>query len=159
MIEGPGHIPIDQIKKNVDIQKKICNGAPFYVLGPLVTDIGSGFDHITAAIGGALAASYGADFLCYVTPSEHLGLPNCAEVKEGLIATRLAAHAGDLAKGIPNAKRKDLAISKLRKQRKWKEQIKMSLDPQKAKDIHSRLKSNTEDVCSMCGEFCPMKIT
>lgn len=159
MIEGPGHIPINQIKKNVDIQKKICNGAPFYVLGPLVTDIGCGYDHITAAIGGALAASYGADYLCYVTPSEHLGLPNCEEVKEGLIATRIAAHAADLAKGIPNAERQDLNISKLRKQRKWREQIKISLDPRKAKDIHSRLKSNVEDVCSMCGEFCPMKIT
>ncbi len=159
MIEGPGHIPINQIKKNVDIQKRVCNGAPFYVLGPLVTDIGCGYDHITAAIGGALAASYGADFLCYVTPSEHLGLPNCEEVKEGIIATRIAAHAADLAKGIPNAERRDYSISKFRKQRKWKEQINMSLDPRRARMIHSRLKSNIADICSMCGEFCPMRIT
>ncbi len=161
MIEGPGHIPIDQIKRNVDIQKRICHGAPFYVLGPLVTDIGCGYDHITAAIGGALAASYGADFLCYVTPSEHLGLPNCEEVKEGIIASRIAAHAADLAKGVPKAEKLDLAMSRLRKQRNWDRQIEMSLDPHKAKNIHSRLKAslNIDDVCSMCGEFCPMKIT
>jgi len=159
MVEGPGHIPINQIKRNVDIQKKVCNGAPFYVLGPLVTDIGYGYDHITAAIGGALAASYGADFLCYVTPSEHLGLPNSEEVKEGIIASRIAAHAADLAKGIPDAGKKDLKISRLRKQRKWQEQIQMALDPKKAKSIHSRVKSGPQDICSMCGEFCPMKIT
>lgn len=159
MVEGPGHIPINQIKKNVELEKKICGGAPFYVLGPLVTDIGAGFDHITAAIGGALAASYGADFLCYVTPSEHLGLPNNNEVKEGIIASRLAAHAADLAKDIPGAKKEDLIVSKLRKQRKWKQQMKLYFDPDKAKSIHSRVKSDTDDVCSMCEEFCPMKIT
>lgn len=158
MIEGPGHIPINQIKKNVDIEKRVCNGAPFYVLGPLVTDIGCGYDHITAAIGGALAASYGADFLCYVTPSEHLGLPNCEEVKEGLIASRIAAHAADLAKGIPGAEKMDYAISKFRKQRKWKEQINMSLDPNRARLIHSRLRVKITDACSMCGEFCPMRL-
>ncbi len=160
MIEGPGHIPINQIKKNVELEKKICNNAPFYVLGPLVTDIGCGYDHITAAIGGALAASYGADFLCYVTPSEHLGLPDAEEVKEGIIASRIAAHAADIAKGIPGAIRSDLLMSKFRKQRKWDKQIKMSLDPEKARKIHSRLKSrvNIQDVCSMCGEFCPMKV-
>ena len=161
IIEGPGHIPVNQIKKNVDIQKRVCHKAPFYVLGPLVTDIGCGYDHITAAIGGALAASYGADFLCYVTPSEHLGLPNCEEVKEGIIASRIAAHAADLAKGIPGAEKLDIAMSRFRKQRKWSQQLKMAFDPQKAKNIHSRLKSNIniEDVCSMCGEFCPMKIS
>ncbi|MFH0731859.1 MAG: phosphomethylpyrimidine synthase ThiC [Candidatus Omnitrophota bacterium] len=159
MVEGPGHIPINEIKRNVDIQKKLCNGAPFYVLGPLVTDIGCGYDHITSAIGGALAASFGADFLCYVTPSEHLGLPSVEDVKEGIIAARIAAHAADIAKNIPNADRKDYRMSKLRKQRKWKQQIGLSFDPKRSEKIFSRLKTDTKDVCSMCGDFCPMKAT
>jgi len=159
MIEGPGHIPLDQIKKNIDIQKRVCNEAPFYVLGPLVTDIGCGYDHITSAIGGALASSYGADFLCYVTPSEHLGLPDCEEVKEGIIATRIAAHAGDLVKNKPRAIKKDYQMSKFRKQRNWEKQISLSLDPEHAEKIYSKIKAGKSDVCSMCGEFCPMKLT
>ncbi|MBN1405454.1 MAG: phosphomethylpyrimidine synthase ThiC [Candidatus Omnitrophica bacterium] len=158
MIEGPGHVPINQIKKNVDIEKKVSDGAPFYVLGPLVTDIGCGYDHITAAIGGALAASFGADFLCYVTPSEHLGLPTSDEVKEGIIASRIAAHAADLAKGVAGAEKIDYSMSRFRRKRNWKKQISLALNPEKARAIHSRLKTNTHDACSMCDDFCPMKI-
>jgi len=157
MIEGPGHVPIQNIKKNVELQKKYCNGAPFYVLGPLVTDIAPGYDHITSAIGGALAASYGVDFLCYVTAAEHLGLPNIEEVKEGVITSKIAAHAADIAKGIPNAMEWDNKMSKARANLDWKKMLELSIDPEKAKLIRDRCVDADPEVCSMCGKFCSIK--
>lgn len=157
MIEGPGHIPIQQIQANVLLEKSLCHSAPFYVLGPLVTDIAPGYDHITAAIGGAIAASSGADFLCYVTPAEHLRLPTIEDVKEGIIATRIAAHAGDIAKGIPGASEKDLQLSKMREKRKWAKQLEFALDPVKARKYRKESSPGTSDVCTMCGEFCAIK--
>jgi len=158
MIEGPGHVPFNQIEKNIKLQKKICNGAPFYVLGPLVTDIAPGYDHITGAIGGTLAAYYGADFLCYVTPAEHLRLPTIEDVKDGLIASKIAAHAADIAKGIKGSQEIDLAMSKARAKRDWKKQIEFSIDPEKAKRFRYARHPEEEDVCTMCGEFCSLKI-
>ncbi|MCX5727224.1 MAG: phosphomethylpyrimidine synthase ThiC, partial [Candidatus Saganbacteria bacterium] len=159
MIEGPGHIPIQQIQRNVLLEKKLCNNAPFYVLGPLVTDVAAGYDHISAAIGGALAASYGADFLCYVTPSEHLGLPNLSDVKEGIIAARIAAHVGDIVKGVKGAKEWDLEMSKARKALNWEKQIELSVDPVSAAEIRDlRSAREKNDTCTMCGEFCAMKV-
>lgn len=158
MIEGPGHVPINQIKKNVALEKKICNGAPFYVLGPLVTDVGSGYDHITCAIGGALAAGYGADFLCYVTPSEHLRHPTLADVRDGVIASRIAAHAGDIAKGIKGAIEWDRLMSEARRKRDWKKQIKLSIDPKRAADLRSSSVPMQSGVCTMCGRYCSIKL-
>jgi phosphomethylpyrimidine synthase len=157
MIEGPGHIPLDQIAENVRLEKELCGGAPFYVLGPLVTDVAPGYDHITSAIGGALAAFVGADYLCYVTPSEHLGLPDEKDVKEGVIATRIAAHAADVARGFPKARFWDDEISRYRKRRDWEGQIKTSLDPEKARSYLGDV-SQKEDYCSMCSEYCAIKI-
>ncbi len=159
MIEGPGHIPLNQIQKNVQMEKKLCNNAPFYVLGPLVTDVAAGYDHISAAIGGAMAASFGADFLCYVTASEHLRHPSETDVHEGVIAARIAAHAGDIAKGIKNAARWDRAISLARKKRDWKKQIELSIDPQKAKLYRYSVLTDKLDVCSMCGDYCSIKMS
>jgi len=159
MVEGPGHIPIDEIEANVRLEKSICDGAPFYVLGPLVTDIGAGYDHIVGAIGGALAAYYGADFLCYVTPSEHLGLPNVQEVREGVIVSRIAAHAADIAKGIKGAKLPDLEVSRARFSLNWQKVFKYLIDPEKAKKIFKRSPSKGDLTCTMCGEFCAMKKT
>jgi phosphomethylpyrimidine synthase len=158
MIEGPGHIPLDEIEMNVNIEKKVCHGAPFYVLGPIVTDVAPGYDHIVSAIGGAVAASHGADFLCYVTPSEHLSIPSLEDVKEGVIAARIAAHAGDIAKGIPGAKEWDKKIALARKKMDWKKQFKLVIDPERAKETRNRLKPHLEEVCSMCGEFCSIKL-
>ena len=158
MVEGPGHVPINQVEANVQIQKTLCKGAPFYVLGPLVTDVAPGYDHITSAIGGALAAAAGVDFLCYVTPSEHLGLPGVEEVREGIIAARIAAHAGDIAKGIPGAAQWDLDMSKARKARDWKRQEELSIDPQKFKKYRKERGAHDEEVCSMCSQFCAMKV-
>ncbi|MCD5390494.1 phosphomethylpyrimidine synthase ThiC [candidate division NPL-UPA2 bacterium] len=158
MIEGPGHIPLNEIEANVLLEKKLCRGAPFYVLGPLVTDIAPGYDHITAAIGGAIAASAGADFLCYVTPSEHLRLPTVEDVREGVIATRIAAHAADIAKGIKGASDWDLKVSKLRKARKWEEQMKLVLDPERARKYRQESKPEMSDVCTMCGQYCALKV-
>jgi len=157
IIEGPGHIPIQNIKKNVELQKQYCNGAPFYVLGPLVTDIAPGYDHITSAIGGAIAASYGVDFLCYVTAAEHLGLPTIEEVKEGVIASKIAAHAADIAKGIPNSQRWDDEMSQARANLDWKKMLELSIDPVKAKLIRDRCVDADPEVCSMCGKFCSIK--
>ncbi|MFW6129418.1 MAG: phosphomethylpyrimidine synthase ThiC, partial [Candidatus Aminicenantaceae bacterium] len=157
MVEGPGHIPLDQIEMNVKIQKRVCHGAPFYVLGPLVTDIAAGYDHIVSSIGGAIAAAAGADFLCYVTPSEHLGLPSIDDVREGLIASQIAAHAGDIVKNKKGAIEKDLEISKARKLLNWKEQKKHALDPHKFEEIRKKRKTKSK-ACSMCGNFCAMKI-
>jgi phosphomethylpyrimidine synthase len=159
MIEGPGHIPLHQIEENIRMQKKICHNAPFYVLGPLVTDIAPGYDHITSAIGGCLAAFYGADFLCYVTPSEHLGLPNVDEVREGVIASRIAAHAADIAKGLPGSMNWDNEMSTARSNLDWKQMIYLSINPDIARTIRERCTDADEDVCSMCGRFCSVKIS
>jgi len=158
MIEGPGHVPMDQITANVILQKKICNGAPFYVLGPIVTDIAPGYDHITSAIGGAIAGSAGADYLCYVTPSEHLRLPTCEDVIEGVIASKIAAHAADIAKGIPGAIDKDIAMAKSRKNLDWKKQIELALDPERAKRMRDSSKPGDDEVCTMCADFCAIKV-
>lgn len=158
MIEGPGHVPIDQIKTNIQIQKKLCSGAPFYVLGPLVTDCAPGYDHITSAIGGALAGSYGADFLCYVTPAEHLRLPTVEDVREGVIASKIAAHAADIAKGVPGAMERDLKMARCRKKLDWEGQIEASLDPERARAMRDSRRPEDEEVCTMCGEFCAIKV-
>ena len=157
MVEGPGHVPINQIETNMILQKKLCNDAPFYVLGPIVTDIAPGYDHITSAIGGALAAFYGADFLCYVTPSEHLGLPTPNDVRDGVVVTRIAAHAADLARGSKKAFELNKAMSEYRKALDWEGQIKCAIDPQKIIDFRKGRDLN-DNVCSMCGEFCSMKL-
>jgi phosphomethylpyrimidine synthase len=159
MIEGPGHVPLDQVKANILLEKKICNGAPFYVLGPLVTDIAPGYDHITSAIGGAVAGASGADFICYVTPSEHLGLPSESDVKAGIIAVRIAAHAADIAKGVKGAMEWDIEMSKARKKRDWKRQFELSIDPRMAREYRKRSGSSLKDACTMCGQFCSMKIS
>lgn len=159
IVEGPGHIPINEIEANIKLQKTICDNAPFYVLGPLVTDIGAGYDHIVAAIGGALAGYYGADFLCYVTPSEHLGLPNVEEVREGIIALKIAAHAADIGKNIAPALNRDLAVSRARYALDWNKMINLLIDPLKAKKIFMRKHSHSSLTCTMCGEFCAMKKT
>jgi len=159
MIEGPGHVPLNQIQKNMELQKKLCNNAPFYVLGPLVTDVAAGYDHITSVIGATLAGYHGADFLCYVTPSEHLSIPTIEDVKEGVIAYRIAAHSADVAKGLKGAIEWDRKVSEYRTKRDWKNHINSSLDPEKAESIYKRLKIKTKDVCTMCGEFCPLKIS
>ena len=158
MIEGPGHVPMDQVETNVLLEKRLCHGAPFYVLGPLVTDICPGYDHITGAIGGAMAAAAGADFLCYVTPSEHLGLPRVKDVREGVIASKIAAHAGDIAKRIPGAADRDLEMARSRKKMDWERQIELSLDPVKAREFRKDRPASDGDVCSMCSEYCAIKI-
>ncbi|MDD5594881.1 MAG: phosphomethylpyrimidine synthase ThiC, partial [Candidatus Omnitrophica bacterium] len=158
MIEGPGHVPLQQIKKNILLEKKICHGAPFYVLGPLVTDVAAGYDHISASIGGAIAASLGADFLCYVTASEHLRHPSVEDVREGVIASRIAAHSADIAKGLPSAISWDKAMSQARKKRDWKKQIELSIDPEKAKKYRASSKPHLLDVCTMCGKYCSIKL-
>lgn len=157
MVEGPGHIPLDQVEMNIRLQKRLCQEAPFYVLGPLVTDIAPGYDHIVSAIGGAIAAAAGADFLCYVTPSEHLGLPSVEDVKEGLMASKIAAHAADIVKGVKGAIDRDLKVSKARKKLDWGAQRKIVLDPQKFDEVRKRRKSKSA-ACSMCGEYCAMRI-
>ena len=157
MIEGPGHMPLDQIAANMKIQQSVCKGAPFYVLGPLVTDVAPGYEHITAAIGGAIAASAGASFLCYVTPAEHLRLPNRDDVKEGIIASRIAAHAADIAKGIPGAKEWDRKMAQARARLDWEEQFSLAIDPEKARRYRAESKPEKEDTCSMCGNFCAVK--
>ncbi len=158
MIEGPGHMPMDQIEANILLQKRLCNGAPFYVLGPLVTDIAPGYDHITGAIGGAIAAAAGADFLCYVTPAEHLKLPNAEDVREGVIASKIAAHAADIAKGIPGAMERDIAMARCRNNLDWKGQIELSLDPEKARRFREEGGTYKGDACSMCGSYCAIKV-
>nr|MBU1328795.1 phosphomethylpyrimidine synthase ThiC [Candidatus Omnitrophota bacterium] len=158
IIEGPGHVPLDQIETNVILEKRLCNNAPFYVLGPLVTDVAPGYDHITGAIGGALAAFYGADFLCYVTPSEHLRIPDEEDVKNGVIASRIAGHAADIARKIPGALNWDRAISELRVKRDWKGQIKKSIDPVRAQKLRKFSISVDKDFCTMCSDYCSMKI-
>jgi len=157
MVEGPGHVPLNQIVANIEMQKRICKGAPFYVLGPLVTDVAAGYDHITAAIGGAIAAAAGADYLCYVTPTEHLSLPDPEDVREGIMASRIAAHAADIVKGVKGAWEWDLEMSKARKNLDWKKQIELALDPKKVSEFHDKHKTKG-DACSMCGKYCAMEI-
>ena len=157
MIEGPGHVPINQIEANVLLEKSICNGAPFYVLGPLVTDIAPGYDHITGAIGGAIAASAGADFLCYVTPSEHVRLPSLDDVKEGVVASKIAAHAADIAKNVPGAIEMDAAMSKARAKRDWKKQFELAIDNEKPARYRKESAPASKDVCTMCGDYCSIK--
>ena len=157
MIEGPGHVPLDQVAANMKIQKTLCHNAPFYVLGPLVTDIGAGYDHITSAIGGAVAAWHGADMLCYVTPAEHLRLPSLLDVKEGIAAAKIAAHAGDLAKGVTTFEEKDNKMSRARKAYDWEAQQALCFDKEKFSRYREAGTNDDNDECSMCGEFCPMK--
>ena len=159
MVEGPGHMPMDQIAANMKIQQSICMGAPFYVLGPLVTDIAPGYDHITSAIGGAIAAQNGAAFLCYVTPAEHLALPNVEDVKQGIIASKIAAHAADIAKGVRGAREIDDKMADARKNLDWDAQFECALDPETAKAIRDSRKPEDDhsDTCSMCGKFCAVR--
>ena len=157
MVEGPGHMPMDQIEANMKIQQTICCGAPFYVLGPLVTDIAPGYDHITSAIGGAIAAASGAAFLCYVTPAEHLALPNVDDVKQGIIASRIAAHAADVAKGLPGAKDWDFEMSEARRNLDWEKQFELAIDPEKARRYRAESKPEKEDTCTMCGKMCAVR--
>ena len=157
MVEGPGHMPLDQITTNVSLEKSLCRGAPFYVLGPLVTDIGAGYDHITCAIGGAIAAAAGADFLCYVTPAEHLSLPDAEDVKMGVIASRIAAHAADVVKGVKGAWEWDKNMSLARKQLDWETQAKLSLDPERVRQVRSKYATKGQ-ACSMCGKYCAMAL-
>ena len=157
MIEGPGHMALNEIEANMLLQKKLCHGAPFYVLGPLVTDIAPGYDHITSAIGGAIAATYGADFLCYVTPAEHLRLPNLDDMKEGIIASKIAAHAADIAKGVPGAIEWDNKMSKARADIDWNTMFDLALEPEKAKKYRAESKPHDEESCTMCGKMCSMR--
>jgi len=157
MVEGPGHVPLDQVEASVRVQKALCKGAPFYVLGPLVTDIAAGYDHIAGAIGGALAAMAGADFLCYVTPSEHLALPTIEDVREGVIAARIAAHVADIVRLGEKARIQDLEISRARAKLDWEAQYKLSIDPEKARRIRTRAKLRA-GTCSMCGEYCVYRV-
>lgn len=160
IIEGPGHLPLNHVEVNIKLQKSICKEAPFYVLGPLVTDCGMGYDHIAAAIGGALAGFYGADFLCYVTPSEHIRLPDKEDVKEGVVASKIAAHAADLAKGYKRAWKRDSRMAEARRNFDWGTQILLSFDPEKVRSMRAeRPPVEDERVCSMCGEFCAIKIS
>ncbi len=158
MIEGPGHVPLHMIKENIEMQKKHCDGAPFYVLGPLVTDCSPGYDHLTGAIGGALAAFYGADFLCYLTPKEHLGLPDIQDVIDGVIASKIAAHAADIARGIPGARDRDDEMSRARSNLDWEAMYRISMNPEKARAIREETGKEDADVCTMCGDFCSAKI-
>lgn len=157
IVEGPGHMAINEIEANMILQKKLCHGAPFYVLGPLVTDVAPGYDHITAAIGGAIAATYGADFLCYVTPSEHLRLPNLEDMKEGIVATKIAAHAADIAKGIDGARDWDNKMSKARADIDWNTMFELALEPEKPKRYRAESKPHDEESCTMCGKMCSMR--
>lgn len=159
IVEGPGHVPLNEIEANVILEKKICYNAPFYVLGPIVTDVAMGYDHISASIGAAVAAGYGVDFICYVTPGEHLRLPTLEDVKLGVIGARIAAHAGDIAKGVKGAAEWDRTLSERRKDMDWGEQIKLSIDPITAERLRNESKPTLEEnVCTMCGEYCAIKI-
>ena len=157
IIEGPGHMPLDQIEANMKIQQTICKGAPFYVLGPLVTDVAPGYDHITSAIGGAIAATYGASFLCYVTPAEHLRLPNLEDMKEGIVASKIAAHAADIAKGIKGAKAWDYQMSTARKNLDWEKMFELAIDPEKARRYREESTPEHADTCTMCGKMCAVR--
>lgn len=159
LVEGPGHMAMNEIAANMTLQKRLCHGAPFYVLGPLVTDIAPGYDHITSAIGGAIAAANGADFLCYVTPAEHLRLPDLSDVKEGIIASRIAAHAADIAKGHPGARELDNRMSDARRRIDWEEMFSCAIDPKKAREYFESAPPSDKHSCSMCGKMCAMRTT
>jgi len=157
-VEGPGHVPLHQVAANMQIQKTLCENAPFYILGPLVTDVSLGYDHIAGAIGGAVAAMAGADFLCYVTPAEHLRLPSVDDVREGVIASRIAAHAADIARGLPGAMDWDNAVTRAKIDLDWKRIIELGIDPEKAQRYRQSLPpQDDEHLCSMCGEFCAVR--
>ena len=158
MVEGPGHLLFSEIEANILLEKKLCHGAPFYVLGPVVTDVAPGYDHITSAIGGAYAASSGADFLCYVTAGEHLRLPTLEDVRQGVVVTRIAAHVGDISKGVKGAIDWDRKMAEMRKKRDWKKQVELAIDPNLAREIRATSKPHLSDVCTMCGEYCALKI-
>jgi phosphomethylpyrimidine synthase len=158
MVEGPGHVPINQIKANIEIQKTVCKDAPFYVLGPLVTDLAPGYDHITSAIGGAIAAASGADFLCYVTPAEHLAIPDIDDVKEGVIASKIAAEAGDIAKGVNGAWEREVEMATARKNFDWEKQFELAFDQEKPTKCRERKHISEQDMCTMCGEFCALRL-
>ncbi|MBI2852621.1 MAG: phosphomethylpyrimidine synthase ThiC [Chloroflexi bacterium] len=158
MVKGPGHMPLNHIKDTITLQKSLCKGAPYFVFGPLLTDLGVGYDHINAAIGGAISSWYGAEFLCYVTPAEHIGNPDVSQVREGVIAARIAAHAGDLAKGMPQAIQWDLDISNARRDLNWIEQIRLAIDPQYAEYIRKTRNEGEISTCAMCGKFCAMAL-
>ena len=158
MIEGPGHVPLHMIKENIEMQKKYCDGAPFNVLGPLVTDCSPGYDHLSGAIGGALAAWYGADFLCYLTPMEHLGLPDVKHVVDGVIASKIAAHAADVARGLPGARERDDAMSRARSNLDWDSMYRLAFNPEHARELRRGTKHDDAEVCTMCGDFCSAKI-
>ena len=158
MVEGPGHVPYDQIAANMKLEKRLCRNAPFYVLGPLVTDIAPGYDHITSAIGGTLAAVSGADFLCYVTPAEHLALPDIDDVHTGVITARIAAHAADLVKGVPGAREWDLKMAQARKELDWQAQLDLAIDPELAREKRGARNPQDEGACSMCGDYCAVEI-
>lgn len=159
MVEGPGHVPLNQVTAHVQLQKELCKGVPFYVLGPIVTDIAPGYDHITSAIGGAIAAAAGADFLCYVTPTEHLSLPNPTDVRNGVMAARIAAHAADIVKGVKSAWEWDKKMSHYRRKRDWQGQFNTCIDPIVAKNIRERGRPQNDEVCSMCAEYCVFKLS
>ena len=158
MVEGPGHVPFDQISANMKLEKRLCHNAPFYVLGPLVTDVAPGYDHITAAIGGTMAAVNGADFLCYVTPAEHLALPTIQDVHDGVIVSRIAAHAADIVKGVAGAREWDLKMARARKVLDWDRQMDLAIDPELARSKRSARNPSGEEACSMCGEYCAVKM-
>ena len=157
MVEGPGHMALNEIEANMRLEKRLCHNAPFYVLGPLVTDIAPGYDHITAAIGGAVAASSGADFLCYVTPAEHLRLPDAQDVRDGLVATKIAAHAADIAKGIPGARDRDNRMSDARRRMNWEEQFGLAIDPVRPRKVFESAPPSNEGTCTMCGKMCAVR--
>ncbi len=157
MVEGPGHVPMDQIEANMVLEKSLCHKAPFYVLGPIVTDIAPGYDHITGAIGGAIAAKAGADFLCYITPAEHLALPNVDDVKRGVIATKIAAHAADIANNIPGATERDTAMAEAREDLNWEKQFELAIDPEIARMYRKERNPSDSETCTMCGKFCAIK--
>ncbi|MCL5046072.1 MAG: phosphomethylpyrimidine synthase ThiC, partial [Actinobacteria bacterium] len=158
MVEGPGHVPVPQIEATILLEKQLCHGAPYFVLGTLVTDIAPGYDHITAAIGGTIAATAGADFICYVTPAEHLGLPSAQDVREGVIAARIAAHAADLAKGVKGAWAWDLEMARARKALDWEAQFRLAIDPEKPRRFRMERNPDGSEACSMCGKHCAMKL-
>ncbi|MFZ5649877.1 MAG: phosphomethylpyrimidine synthase ThiC [Bacillota bacterium] len=158
MVKGPGHVPLNQLKATVTLQKSLCKGAPYFVFGPVATDIAAGYDHISAAIGGAVSAWAGAEFLCYVTAPEHIGLPDAEQVREGVIAARIAAHAADLARGLPGAAQWDLEISRARKDLNWKKQIELSIDPVRAAKLRKERSDDSSEGCAMCGKYCAMKV-
>jgi phosphomethylpyrimidine synthase len=158
MIEGPGHVPLQDIKSHIQMEKTVCDGAPFYVLGPLTTDIAPGYDHITSAIGGAIAAAEGADFLCYVTPAEHLRLPTIAEVREGVFAARIAAHSGDIAKGVPGAADRDLKMSQYRRALDWEGMYEMAMDSELARSKRRESEAYDQIICTMCGKLCSINL-